>query len=72
MASIVIRDLEVNQELDRKALENLLGGWGWHSIRRKASRWTHHASRWTHHAFRWARKNIGVQYSSGKFNIYFR
>ncbi len=33
MANIVIRDLELNQELDKKALDNLSGGWGWPSIK---------------------------------------
>ncbi len=28
MANIVIKDLEVSKELDKKALKNLAGGWG--------------------------------------------
>ena len=40
MASIVIKDLEVNEDLDKKALESLLGGrWVRRRFTRRYTRW---------------------------------
>jgi hypothetical protein len=73
MTHIVIKDLEINEELDKKALENLLGGrWIRQRYTRTYTQWYTRTVRQRYARVQYYYRNSTVRYARTQTQSYYR